>query len=290
MDMQNIRAFLMVHQTGSFSRAAENLFITQPAVSKRVAALEHSLDIALFDRIGKSVQLTEAGAALIPGYQRIIDELDESQRIISNLRDKTSGQLSLATSHHIGLHRLPPVLRQYAKHYPDVDLQLQFMDSELACEQVLHGDIELAIVTLPSEPDARLALQLVWFDPMHCVVASDHALASNKQLTLKQLLKEPSVLPSSNTYTRGLINAALGLDEHTNILMETNYMETIKVMVATGLGWGVVPDSMLDDSLRVIELKNVTMSRELGVVFHKSRTRSSAANALLGLLLPSTTI
>ena len=284
MDIQNIRAFLVVHQTGSFSRAAENLFITQPAVSKRVAALENALGVSLFDRIGKTVQLTEAGAALVPGYQRIIDEISESQRIISNLRSTTSGLLSLATSHHIGLHRLPPVLRQYARRYPEVELQLQFMDSEQACDQVLRGEIELAIVTLPGEPDQRLAMQSVWHDPMHCVVASDHALASQSGLTLKQLLQEPSLLPSSNTYTRGLIDRALKLNDETNILMETNYMETIKVMVATGLGWGVVPDSMLDDSLRVLELKNVSMSRELGVVFHSARTRSSAANALMDIL------
>jgi DNA-binding transcriptional LysR family regulator len=285
MDIQNIRAFLMVHQTGSFSRAAEKLFITQPAVSKRVATLEHALGVPLFDRIGKTVQLTSAGSALAPGYQRIVDELDESQRIISNLRDTISGVLSLATSHHIGLHRLPPALRRFADEYPEVELQLQFMDSEQACEQVLHGDIELAIVTLPFDVDPRLTLQRVWHDPMHCVAASDHPLAGAGRLTLKQLLKQPAVLPSSNTFTRRLINKALGLDNRTNILMETNYMETIKVMIATGLGWGVVPDSMLDDSLRVIELKAVEMSRELGVVFHRARTRSSAATALMGLLI-----
>lgn len=288
MDIQNIRAFLMVNQTGSFSRAAENLFITQPAVSKRVAALEESLGISLFDRVGKTVQLTEAGTALVPGYQRIVEEITESQRIVSNLRDNTSGLLSLATSHHIGLHRLPPVLRQFADQYPDVDLQLQFMDSEQACEQIVRGDIELAIVTLPNDADKRLTLQRIWHDPMHCVVASDHELASVARLTIKQLLQQPSVLPSSNTYTRGLINNALGLKEglnkDTHILIETNYMETIKVMVATGLGWGVVPESMLDDSLTVIDLKSVKMSRELGVVFHRARTRSSAANALMGIL------
>lgn len=284
MDIQNIRAFLSVHQTGSFSRAAERLHITQPAVSKRVSSLELSLGVPLFDRIGKRVQLTEAGAALVPGYQRIVDELDESQRIISNLRDKVSGVLSLATSHHIGLHRLPPVLRRFADHYPEVELQLQFMDSEQACEQVLHGDIELAIVTLPAIADERLALQSVWHDPMHCVVAGDHALAGKPRISLGQLLQQPCVLPSSNTFTRGLIDRALGLDADTNILMETNYMETIKVMVATGLGWGVIPDSMLDASLKRIDIRGVHMTRELGAVFHNDRSRSSAANALMQLL------
>jgi DNA-binding transcriptional LysR family regulator len=281
MDIQSIQAFIEVSDSGSFSRAADALFLTQPAISKRIQSLEQALDVKLFDRIGKRVQLTEAGLALLPGFRRILDEIDESQRIISNLRGAPSGVLSLATSHHIGLHRLPPVLRRFADQYPAVDLQLQFMDSEQACEQVLRGDTELAIVTLPFAADPRLVLQRVWHDPMHCVVASDHPLAGVGRLTLKQLMKQPAVLPSSNTFTRRLIDKALGLDDETSILLETNYMETIKVMVATGLGWGVVPDSMLDESLSVIELSGVRMARELGAVFHNARTRSSAANAMM---------
>jgi DNA-binding transcriptional LysR family regulator len=287
VDIQNIRAFLKVNETGSFSRAAEALFITQPAISKRIATLEQSLGTHLFDRIGKTVQLTEAGLALLPNYQRILEEIDESQRIISNLRETTSGHLKLATSHHIGLHRLPPVLRQFSRKYPEVALELQFMDSEQATQLVLQGEIELGIITLPSQPDKRLSLQKVWHDPMHCAVACDHPLAANKKITLKQLLSEPSILPSSGTYTRALINAALGITDETNILMETNYLETIKAMVKTGLGWGVIPDSMLDDSLSTLPLKNIKMQRELGVVLHKARTCSSPANALLKLLLAS---
>ena len=283
MDIQNIRAFLAVSETESFSRAAEALYLTQPAISKRIQTMEKFLDIRLFDRIGKSVQLTEAGQALIPAYQRILDELEESERIISNLRETTRGHLRFATSHHVGLHRLPAVLGQFAKEYPDVDLELQFMDSEQACQQVLHGDIELGIVTLPSQPDKRLSLQTVWNDPMHCVVATDHPLAKGK-VTRNQLLQEPSILPSHGTYTRALINHALKLDENTNILIETNYLETIKAMVETGLGWGVIPDSMLDNSLKVIDIRTIKMQRELGVVFHKSRTRSGPANALIKLL------
>ena len=283
MDIQNIRAFLAVSETESFSRAAEALYLTQPAISKRIQTMEQHLDISLFDRIGKTVQLTEAGLALIPAYRRILDELEDSERIISNLRETTRGHLRFATSHHIGLHRLPVVLGQFAKEYPEVDLELQFMDSEQACQQVLHGDIELGIVTLPSQPDKRLTLQTVWNDPMHCVVAADHPLASGK-ITRKQLLQAPSILPSHGTYTRALINRALKLEDNANILIETNYLETIKAMVGTGLGWGVIPDSMLDDSLKIIEMKTIKMQRELGVVFHKSRARSGPANALLQLL------
>jgi len=284
MDIQNIRAFLMVSETSSFSRAAEALHLTQPAISKRIQAMEQTLDIALFDRIGKSVQLTEAGQAIIPGCRRILDEIDENQRIISNLRDSTRGRLSLATSHHIGLHRLPPVLRSFAKNFPEVELDMHFMDSETACQQVIQGNIELAIITLPDHPDQRLATQVVWQDAMHCVVSSSHDLARRQKITRQQLLTLPAILPTAGTTTRELINRELSLNEDTNILLETGYLETIKAMIETGLGWGVLPDSMLDDSLKVIDLKAIKMQRQLGVVTHQARTLSSSANALLQLL------
>lgn len=289
MDIQAIRAFLKVNETGSFSRAAEALFITQPAVSKRIASLELALGIPLFDRIGKTVQLTDAGTALLPNYQRILEEIDESHRIVSNLRKTTSGHLKLATSHHIGLHRLPPVLKKFSKRYPEVVLDLQFMDSEQATQLVLQGEIELGIITLPSQPDERLTLKKVWHDPMHFIVASDHPLSSNNKISRKQLLEEPSILPSSGTYTRALINTALGTTDKINILMETNYLETIKAMVKIGLGWGVLPDTMMDDSLITLPVKNIKMKRELGAVLHKARTCSSPVNALLELLYADST-
>ncbi len=180
MDIQNIRAFLMVAETRSFSRAAEKLFITQPAISKRISTLEFALDCQLFDRLGKNIQLTQAGEALIPSYQRIIAEVNESQRIISTLRTKVSGHLKFGTSHHIGLHRLPPVLRQYTTQYPDVELDIQFMDSEQAAALILKGDIELALITLPDHIDPPFSTIPVWADPMQCVAARDHILARQK--------------------------------------------------------------------------------------------------------------
>lgn len=283
MDIQNIRAFLMVSETGSFSRAAEKLHLSQPAVTKRIQSLEQSLAIALFDRIGKSVQLTEAGRTLIPGCRRILNELEENLRRVSNLRDRPLGKLSLATSHHIGLHRLPPVLRQYAQDYPGVELDIHFMDSETACQRLIKGDIELAIITLPELNDSGLLMQPIWTDTLHCVISAHHGQA-NKITTLQQLIKLPAILPSPGTTTRNLIDRTLGLDEHTPLLLETSYLETIKAMIETGLGWGVLPASMLDKSLKPIKLKNINMYRELGAVTLKARTCSSPANAMLQAL------
>ncbi|MGB5519074.1 MAG: LysR family transcriptional regulator [Gammaproteobacteria bacterium] len=285
MDIQTIQAFLSVSETGSFSRAADALFLTQPAVSKRIHALELSLGIALFDRIGKSVRLTEAGHALIPCCRRIIAEIAESERIISNLRETTSGVLSIATSHHIGLHRLPPVLRDYSKQYPEVELKVGFTDSEEACQQILNGDRELAIVTLPDDNSERLEMIPVWHDPLSIVVAKQHPLAAKNRLSIKQLLDYSAILPSRGTYTRKLIDAALGLDESVRTLLETHYLETIKAMVQTGLGWSMLPVSMLDKTLASLEIRHTRTTRQLGIVVHSMRTKSNAANAMINQLI-----
>jgi len=284
MDIQNIKAFLMVAETGSFSRAAEKLFITQPAISKRISTLEVSLDCKLFDRLGKNIQLTQAGEALIPSYQKILTELDESQRIISALRTDVSGHLRFGTSHHIGLHRLPPVLRDFTQRYPKVELDIQFMDSEQAADLILKGRIELALITLPDTIERPLTTLPVWTDHMQIVVAKDHALAKSKTTTMKQLADYGVLLQSHSTHTRDIIDLALQLDSNIKIIMESNYLETIKAMIQNGLGWGVLPESMIDESLHRLTIKGVKMERHLGVLLHASRTFSSPANALLKIL------
>ena len=287
MDIQNIRAFLMVAETTSFSRAAEKLFITQPAISKRIATLEYSLDCKLFDRLGKKVQLTQAGLALLPSYQRVVAEINEGKRIISALRTEVSGHMKFGTSHHIGLHRLPPILRKYTRQYPEVELDIQFMDSEQAASLILKGDIELALITLADNIEQPLTTIPIWTDIMACVVAKDHPLAKKKNITVKQLSEHGVLLQSQSTHTRDIIDQALKLNSDVKIIMESNYLETIKAMIQNGLGWGVLPVSMIDKSLKKLTIKNVRMERHLGVLLHESRTLSSPANALLEALKES---
>ena len=282
MDIQNLSAFIAVSNAGSFSRAAELLFITQPAVSKRIASLESELNTHLFDRIGKKILLTEAGYALLPSAQRILAELDESKRAIGNLNNKVSGHLKIATSHHIGLHRLPPVLRAFTTDYPSVDIDIRFMDSEEACHCVLKGEVELAIATLPEQEWKHLHHQTIWRDPLDIVISSQHTNPATANFSVKNLQKLPAILPSKNTFTRLLLEQALGLNEQNlNIAMETNYLETIKMMVSIGLGWSVLPVSMLSSDIVKMDIDGVEFERLLGVVSHQHRTPSNAAKMLM---------
>ncbi len=285
MDIQNLSAFISVSEKHSFSKAAEQLFITQPAVSKRIAALETELNTRLFDRIGKQVQLTEAGRTLLPGAQRILAELKESKRAIDNLDEKVSGKLSIATSHHIGLHRLPPVLRAFTRRFSDVDLDIRFMDSEEACNCVIKGEVELAIATLPEQKWPQLQSQVIWRDPLDIVLSAQHPQAQARQMNISQLSKIPAILPSQNTFTRELLENALGLNQQNfHIAMETNYLETIKMMVSIGLGWSVLPVSMITPDITIKHIRGVEFERLLGVVRHQHRTLSNAAKMLVSEL------
>ncbi|SMO76160.1 transcriptional regulator, LysR family [Alcanivorax sp. DSM 26295] len=285
MDTQALTAFLAVAESGSFSTAAERLFLTQPAVSKRIAQLEQQLGTRLFDRVGRRIRLTEAGEALLPRARQVLLDLEDMDRAISNLTGTVSGTLRIGTSHHIGLHRLPPVLRRFSREYPDVKLDIHFIDSEEAWEAVLHGDLEMGVVTLPPQPDPRLHSQAVWQDPLVFMAAPEHPLARLDRVTLETLTGYSAILPSPVTFTRRIVESLFEEQALTlNISMSTNYLETIHMMVSIGLGWSVLPETMLDDSVVRLNVDTALPVRRLGVVTHPGRSRSNAAGAFLDIL------
>jgi len=285
MDIPSLQAFVSVTENGSFSGAAEALFLTQPAVSKRISSLETELNTRLFDRIGRQIQLTEAGQALLPRARNILHEVQDSRLAISNLSAQVAGPLSIGTSHHIGLHRLPPVLRSYNQSYPDVELDLQFLDSEQACKAVLHGELELGIVTLPPDNKDPITLIPMWNDPLHIVVSTDHPLVTENNVSLETLTNHPAVLPARGTFTREVIENVLRPEKiNLQVRLSTNYLETIRMMVEIGLGWSVLPATMIHKELVAIEIKGLALSRQLGIVHHTERTLSNAAQAMCQLL------
>jgi len=285
MDTTNLQTFVTAAENNSFSLAAEQLYLTQPAVSKRVASLESELAARLFDRIGRRVSLTEAGRKFLPRARAILREVEDSRRLISNLSGNVTGRLSIGTSHHIGLHRLPPVLKQFSREFPDVELKLQFMDSEAACRAVQTGNLELGIVTLPLEPLADLRSELIWSDPLDIVVGCEHPLAGRSRLGFSQLAEHPAILPSPGTYTRQLLERSVdSAGGKLSASMTTNYLETIKMMVGVGLGWSVLPRSMLDEELITLKIRGMKLTRQLGIVRHRARTLSNAASAMITTL------
>jgi len=282
MDIASLQAFSAVAEQASFSLAAEQLHLTQPAVSKRIRQLEDDLGVNLFDRIGRRISLTEAGRALLPKARRLLNDASDIRRTLADLSGEVSGQLVMGTSHHIGLHRLPDPLKHFTTAYPQVELDIQFMDSEAACHAVEIGDLELAIVTLPPASLPHLSMQPIWEDPLVFMIANEHRLAGKRKVNLKTLLLEPAVLPSGSTYTRRILEQAVHEQGLTlKIAMETNYLETLQMLVASGLGWSLLPRTQLDERVSTVGIRGFRLSRQLGAVTHEKRSLSNAAKAMI---------
>lgn len=287
MDTQSLQAFCAVAELGSFSRAGQKLFLTQPAISKRVANLEQQLNCQLFDRIGRKIQLTEAGQLLLPMARNILQTVADSRRAIDDLGGEVRGRLTIATSHHIGLHRLPPLLKQFAQRYPEVDLKLCFMDSERAYEEISQGEHDLAIVTLAPETSNHINAEPWWRDELVFTCAIEHPLAQaqsqGQPLTLATLSATDAILPDTNTYTTALIQRLFDdARAPLNISMTTQSLDTIKMMVAIGLGWSLLPRTLIDEQLLQLNPANATpIIRNLGCIRHTQRSISNAAQAFL---------
>jgi len=286
MDIPALKAFVAVAEHGSFSLAAAQLSLTQPAVTRRIQLLEEAAGSRLFDRLGRQVLLTEAGRTLLPRALQVLALLDDTMQELQDLAGEVQGQLRLLTSHHIGLHRLPGVLREYKQRYPQVKLNIRFLNSQETHQRIVDGEGDLGITT--QEPgELPLVRRDIWIDELQVVVAPGHPLSQRTTLVLKDLAAYPAILPDARFYTGRLVRelfeqkgVPLRLDED----LSTEYLETIKALLGIGESWSVLPQTMLDAQLITLTVEGVQLRRKLVSIHHKDRSLSRAALALLDLL------
>lgn len=284
MNLAAFEAFVKVMETGSISLAADQLFITQPAVTKRIHSLEEYFGVKLFESAGRGVQATHAAHSLLPKVRNWLNELGDIHHTLSHEQGMVQGKLKIGTSHHIGLHHLPSHLRSYVQSFPNVTLDVHFVDSEQAHEKVLAGDLELAFLTLPPKLDERLQYVTIWEDPLVFVAAPFHPLAQMQNLQLEDLIQYPSLLPASQTYTSQITLAEFekqGLKP--KITMSNNPLESIRMLASIGLGWSVLPKTMINQDLQQLNVK-FEMNRQLGMVWHPGRTQSRAVQELIAMM------
>ncbi|MBL4606516.1 MAG: LysR family transcriptional regulator [Pseudomonadales bacterium] len=285
INTDTLKLFVAAAENRSFTKAGDLFLLTQPAVSKRIAQLEENLGTQLFDRIGRQIVLTEAGGTLLPRAREMINRLNDMTRAIGNLSGKVEGVLAIGTSHHVGLHRLPPYLKSYSRKFPLVKLNIKFMESEEIYEQVIQGRLELGIVTLPENPNSLLQTKSLWEDKLSFMVGGDHPLNACQTISLDELLDYPAILPESKTFTRKIVeNIVSERSKKLRCELSTNNLETIRMLTKIGLGWSVLPNTMSEAGLSKLNILNVKISRQLGIVLHGQRTLSNAAKEILSLL------
>jgi len=290
MDFYQLTYFRKVAEAKSISRAAEELLITQPAVSKQIRALEEEVGERLFDRIGKKVFLTRAGEVLYGYADRALRTLEEAKTAVRDMSEICAGELVIGTSDHISLHRLPGVLKTYITTYPKVELKLRCHRSETILDMVIKNLVDFGVITLPGQPIQNLASVTIWKDPMSLVFPKGHPLEELETIRLKDAAGYGMILPEAGTTTRKFIDSAFsGKRLVPKVAMEVAYIETIKGLVKVGLGVSVLPEKAVkqeveEGTLVTAKIQDAAFSRDLGVVYRKDKFLSRPATEFIGLL------
>ncbi|HIK11271.1 MAG TPA: LysR family transcriptional regulator [Oscillatoriaceae cyanobacterium M33_DOE_052] len=295
--LDQLRILKAIAAEGSFKRAADSLYVSQPAISLQVQNLERQLDVPLFDRGGRRAQLTEAGHLLLSYGEKILSLCQETCRAIEDLQNLQGGTLIVGASQTTGTYLLPRLIGLFRHKYPDVAVQLHVHSTRRTAWSVANGQIDLAIVggEVPSELQESLEIKPYAQDELALIIPVFHSLAEQATIQKEDLYKLNFITLDSQSTIRKVIDQVLSrCDIDTRRLkveMELNSIEAIKNAVQAGLGAAFVSISAIEKELEMAVLhrapiEGVVVKRMLSVIFNPNRYRSKAAEAFTREILP----
>ena len=253
--LDQLRILKAIAEQGSFKKAADVLYVTQPAVSLQIQNLEKQLEITIFDRGGRKALLTEAGQILLDYCQRILNQCDEACKAVEDLNSLQGGTLVIGASQTTGTYLMPRMIGLFRQKYPDVSVQLQVHSTRRTGWSVANGQIDLGIIggQLPTELESLLDVIPYATDELALVLPAKHKLAKEKELRKEDLYKINFVTLDSKSTTRKVVDKLLkdsGLDiQRLKIEMELNSLEAIKNAVQSGLGAAFLPVISIEKEL-----------------------------------------
>ncbi len=282
MPTPELAAFLAIAREGHLTRAARTLHLTQPAVSAQLRRLEEDVDVQLFHRTPKGMELTEAGSI----FRRYVEEaatwLEDGKQALRGLTALDHGSLSMGAGATAATYLLPPLIRAYHQDFPGIRLRVREQGSAAVADAVRSGELDLGVVTLPVADDRGLEITPWRTDELLLIVPPDHPLAGAPHFRWPQLNGEPLVLFEADTAVRRLIDGAL--QEHrvrTDPVMELRSIESIKQLVAQGIGSAFVSRFAIPDGVGLRPQTGSPPRRDLGLCVRADRAPSSAAAAFV---------
>tara|TARA_Y100001933_G_scaffold62160_1_gene62267 strand:- start:1571 stop:2497 length:927 start_codon:yes stop_codon:yes gene_type:complete len=295
--LDQLRILKAIAEQGSFKKAADILYVTQPAVSLQIQNLEKQLEITIFDRGGRKALLTEAGQLLLDYCQRILNQCDEACKAVEDLNSLKGGTLIVGASQTTGTYLMPRMIGLFRQKYPDVSVQLQIHSTRRTGWSVANGQIDLAIIggQLPQDLENLLKISPFATDELALVLPSKHNLSKAKELTKEDLYKLNFVTLDSQSTTRKVVDELLkssGLDiNRLKIEMELNSLEAIKNAVQSGLGAAFLPLVSIERELALGSIHkpyiaDLGVKRELKLITNPSRYTSKASEAFKKDILP----
>jgi DNA-binding transcriptional LysR family regulator len=285
MELYSLQVFLTIAQERSFSRAAEKLLRTQPAVSLALQRLEQELGQKLIDRSGKDLMLTDAGQVVIEYARRFQSLQQEMENSLAELRDNSAGRLAIGANESTALYLLRHIER-YRALYPKVKVQIRRSLSSKVPDELLDGILELGVISY-DPADERLRSKVIYTDALAFVVSPRHRLANRKSVSIRDLGSENFIAHNVvSPYRETVLREFQARKVPLNMDVEMPTIETIRKLVQSDFGVAFLPRMCVEDeidqgTLREVRVKELHVERKIRLVYPTRRALSHAARAFL---------
>lgn len=289
MNRNHLALFHAVAQAGGISRGAELAHVSQPAVSKQIAELEEALGVRLLERLPRGSRLTEAGKLLAGYAQRWRSVETEAEQAIKEFRGLKRGRLAMGASMTVGGYLLPESIAEFHRRFPEIELQVSIANTQSIREALLDGSIDLGLTEGSIEED-ELESTVFFQDELVVIAPVGHPLLKKKNVSLREVCREPLILREEGSGTRAVVEQALrrkGIP--VKPLLSLASPEAIKNLVATGIGLAFVSRLMLGAEtqagrLGIVALKDLVIRRPLHLQRVRGRSESPAVKQFLEVL------
>ncbi|HEX7066110.1 MAG TPA: LysR family transcriptional regulator [Bacillales bacterium] len=265
MNVEQIEAFIYVAMTGSFSKAGEILFLSQPTVSAKIKSLEEELGGTLFERTGKNVYLSEEGKAFLPYAQNTLKNIQKGISSVQKTNNTFDGELPIGFVFSGASYLLPKIFNDFYEKYPKIKLVAYTGHSDQVLKMVLEHEVSIGIVRSVFHPDIE-SISLIR-DEMVVVFHQDHSFGKKQNLTIQEVAKTPFILFKRETLDWTLINNAFKkANLSPNIIVEVDSIEGAKQMVKKNIGVSILPRFAIQDELESNTLKTATIP-EIPIIY-----------------------
>ncbi|MEN6411417.1 MAG: LysR family transcriptional regulator [Veillonellales bacterium] len=282
MELRQLEYFLMVSKLTSFTRAAERLYVSQPAVTNAIHSLEEELGVQLFDRNQKQAFLTTEGQVFFRHVENIMSGVSKTIFEINELKNLNNGVLTLGITPVAGMQPIPQLLKKFKNKYPNI--QLSFIEKNVTDiqELLIEDKVDLAIVIL-GEDNNLLDYTTIGSQELAVCCSKDHCFRRKNSIALSELVNEPLILLTQSCLLRKLIIKEFErLNTLPQIAFESNHIQTIKGLTASNAGLTILPLDLCDNSLINIPLTTPLMI-DIAIAIKKNKYISHAARAFLKL-------
>jgi LysR family transcriptional regulator, carnitine catabolism transcriptional activator len=289
MTLRQLRAFVVVARFSSFTRAADLLHLTQPALTVQIRQLEQALGVKLFDRSTRAVELTRIGRELLPALERLLGECDAIVVSTREMATMRYGIVRIAALPSVAATVLPPLIARFKQRHPHIRITVRDSVGERINAMVREEIVDFGIGS-DVEPDAELETVPLFEDEMRAVVPASHPLGKQTEVILDRLIEEPLILMDAGSSVRSLVDRAFADRGHLAVpAYEVTYMSTAIGLVRAGLGIAILPSTAielrLDPDIRSPCIREPVLRRSITLVLKVGRSLPPAAEALRDMLI-----